>query len=167
MIMHKVTTLNQFIIERQAEIPGATGEFSRLLHHIGIAAKKVHREVNKAGLVDILGKVGSINVQGEDQQKLDVYADKTFMDELRASGECCGVATEENQDIVVFEEGLSKDGKYIICIPTASQKGWFPAVPRQYRQLLEKTAEESLPRFSYKLLFNLNGNVCFHRHHQE
>ena len=90
MIMHKVTTLNQFIIERQAEIPGATGEFSRLLHHIGIAAKKVHREVNKAGLVDILGKVGSINVQGEDQQKLDVYADKTFMDELRASGECCG-----------------------------------------------------------------------------
>ena len=96
MIMHKVTTLNQFIIERQAEIPGATGEFSRLLHHIGIAAKKVHREVNKAGLVDILGKVGSINVQGEDQQKLDVYADKTFMDELRASGECCGVATEEN-----------------------------------------------------------------------
>ena len=80
--MHKVTTLNQFIIERQAEIPGATGEFSRLLHHIGIAAKKVHREVNKAGLVDILGKVGSINVQGEDQQKLDVYADKTFMDEL-------------------------------------------------------------------------------------
>ena len=50
MIMHKVTTLNQFIIERQAEIPGATGEFSRLLHHIGIAAKKVHREVNKAGL---------------------------------------------------------------------------------------------------------------------
>ena len=88
MIMHKVTTLNQFIIERQAEIPGATGEFSRLLHHIGIAAKKVHREVNKAGLVDILGKVGSINVQGEDQQKLDVYADKTFMDELRASGEC-------------------------------------------------------------------------------
>ena len=114
--MHKVTTLNQFIIERQAEIPGATGEFSRLLHHIGIAAKKVHREVNKAGLVDILGKVGSINVQGEDQQKLDVYADNTFMDELRASGECCGVATEENQDIVVFEEGLCKDGKYIICM---------------------------------------------------
>ena len=55
-------------------------------------------------------------MQGEDQQKLDVYADKTFMDELRASGECCGVATEENQDIVVFEEGLSKDGKYIICM---------------------------------------------------
>lgn len=116
MVMHKVTTLNQFIIEKQAEYPGATGEFSRLLHHIGIAAKKVHREVNKAGLVDILGKVGSINVQGEDQQKLDVYSDTIFLDELRASGECCGVASEENQDIVVFDTGWCKDGKYIICM---------------------------------------------------
>lgn len=116
MLMHKVTTLNQFIVEKQAEIPGATGEFSRLLHHIGIAAKKVHREVNKAGLVDILGRVGSINVQGEDQQKLDLFADTIFLDELKASGECCGVATEENQDIVVFDEGWCKDGKYIICM---------------------------------------------------
>jgi fructose-1,6-bisphosphatase I len=114
--MHKVTTLNQFIVERQAEIPGATGEFSRLLHHVGIAAKKVHREVNKAGLVDILGRVGTINVQGENQQKLDLFADTIFMDELRASGECCGVATEENQDIVVFDEGLCRDGKYIVCM---------------------------------------------------
>jgi fructose-1,6-bisphosphatase I len=116
MLMHKVTTLNQFIVERQAEIPGATGEFSRLLHHIGIAAKKVHREVNKAGLVDILGRVGTINVQGENQQKLDLFADTIFMDELRASGECCGVATEENQDIVVFNEGWCKEGKYIVCM---------------------------------------------------
>ncbi|MDR1274151.1 MAG: class 1 fructose-bisphosphatase [Odoribacteraceae bacterium] len=116
MLMHKVTTLNQFIVERQAEIPGATGEFSRLLHHIGIAAKKVHREVNKAGLVDILGRVGTINVQGENQQKLDLFADTIFMDELRASGECCGVATEENQDIVVFDEGWCKEGKYIVCM---------------------------------------------------
>ena len=114
--MHKVTTLNQFIVERQAEIPGATGEFSRLLHHVGIAAKKVHREVNKAGLVDILGRVGTINVQGENQQKLDLFADTIFMDELRASGECCGVATEENQDIVTFDEGWCKEGKYIICM---------------------------------------------------
>jgi fructose-1,6-bisphosphatase I len=114
--MHKVTTLNQFIIERQAEIPGATGEFSRLLHHVGIAAKKVHREVNKAGLVDILGRVGTMNVQGENQQKLDVYADTIFMDELRASGECCGVATEENEGVVVFDEGGSKEGKYVVCM---------------------------------------------------
>lgn len=114
--MHKVTTLNQFIIEQQAEIPGATGEFSRLLHHVGIAAKKVNREVNKAGLVDILGRAGSENVQGEEQQKLDVYADITFMDELRASSECCAVASEENQDIIVFEDGMCKEAKYIFCM---------------------------------------------------
>ncbi len=114
--MHKVTTLNQFIIEKQSEYPGATGELSGLLHHIGIAAKKVHREVNKAGLADILGRVGSINVQGEEQQKLDAFADRIFMDELRASGECCGVATEENTDIIVFNEGLCRDAKYIICM---------------------------------------------------
>ena len=56
------------------------------------AAKKVNREVNKAGLVDILGRAGSENVQGEDQQKLDIYANETFLSELKASGECCGVA---------------------------------------------------------------------------
>lgn len=114
--MNKVTTLNQFIIEQQAGVPGATGEFSRLLHHVGIAAKKVNREVNKAGLVDILGRAGTENIQGEEQQKLDVYADITFMDELRASGECCGVASEENQDVIVFDEGISKDSKYIFCM---------------------------------------------------
>ncbi len=114
--MNKVTTLNQFIVEQQAEIPGATGEFSRLLHHVGIAAKKVNREVNKAGLVDILGRAGSANVQGEDQQKLDVYADMTFVEELRVSGECCGVASEENENVVIFEDNLSKSAKYIFCM---------------------------------------------------
>ena len=109
-------TLNQFIIEKQAEVPEATGGFSCLLHHVGIAAKKVHREVNKAGLVDILGRAGTENVQGEDQQKLDVYANETFISELKASGECCGVASEENQDIIVFEEGMSRNAKYIFCM---------------------------------------------------
>ncbi len=87
-----------------------------MLHHVGIAAKKVNREVNKAGLVDILGRAGTENVQGEDQQKLDVYANETFLAELQASGECCGVASEENQDIVVFDNGLSRDAKYIFCM---------------------------------------------------
>lgn len=114
--MNKVVTLNQFIIERQYEIPEATGGFSRLLHHIGIAAKKVNREVNKAGLVDILGRTGVENVQGEEQQKLDLYANETFLDELRASGECCGVASEENEDIVIFDRGLQRDGRYIVCM---------------------------------------------------
>lgn len=114
--IHKVTTLNQFIIEKQSEYPGATGEFSSLLHHLGIAAKKVHREVNKAGLADILGRVGTVNIQGEEQQKLDMFADIIFMQELRASGQCCGMATEENADIIVFDEGWCRDAKYIICM---------------------------------------------------
>lgn len=114
--MTKVTTLNQFIIERQSEFPEATGGFSRLLHHIGIAAKKVNREVNKAGLVDILGRTGVENVQGEEQQKLDLYANETFLDELRASGECCGVASEENEEVVLFEEGLSQGARYVVCM---------------------------------------------------
>ena len=115
-MIQKVTTLNQFIIEQQAAFPNATGDFSRLLHHVGIAAKKVNREVNKAGLVDILGQAGTENVQGEDQQKLDVYADMTFINELRASGECCAVLSEENQDIIVFKDGMCRNAKYIFCM---------------------------------------------------
>ena len=114
--MNKVVTLNQFVIESQSEFPEATGGFSRLLHHIGIAAKKVNREVNKAGLVDILGRTGIENIQGEEQQKLDLYANETFLDELRASGECCGVASEENEDTVIFGEGLQRNGRYIVCM---------------------------------------------------
>lgn len=114
--MNKVTTLNQFIIEQQAEYPAARGGFSRMLHHIGIASKKVNREVNKAGLVDILGQAGSENIQGEQQQKLDLYANETFLEELKASGECCGVASEENEDIIIFDEGLCKNANYIVCM---------------------------------------------------
>lgn len=121
-MIQKVTTLNQFIIEQQAAFPNATGDFSRLLHHVGIAAKKVNREVNKAGLVDILGQAGTENVQGEDQQKLDVYADMTFINELRASGECCAVLSEENQDIIVFKDGMCRNAKYIFCMGSV---GWF------------------------------------------
>jgi len=114
--MNKVATLNQFITEQQMQVPDATGGFSRLLHHVGIAAKKVNREVNQAGLVDILGKAGSENVQGEQQQKLDIFADETFTNELRVSGECCGVASEENQDVCIFNDNMSKDAKYVFCM---------------------------------------------------
>ncbi|MDY3979695.1 MAG: class 1 fructose-bisphosphatase [Tidjanibacter sp.] len=114
--MEKVVTLNQFIVSQQQLIPGAKGEFSRILLHIGIAAKKINREVNKAGLVDIIGRVGAVNVQGEEQQKLDLYANNTFIDELRASGECCGIASEENEDVIVFNDGLSNEAKYIVCV---------------------------------------------------
>ena len=114
--MEESITLNEFIIHQQAEFPEATGNFSCLLHHIGIAAKKVNREVNKAGLVDILGRSGCENVQGEEQQKLDVYANEAFMEELQASGECCGIASEENEDVTTFHEGLCRNAKYIVCM---------------------------------------------------
>ena len=114
--MEKSITLNEFIIHQQAEFPEATGNFSCLLPHIGIAAKKVNREVNKAGLVDILGRSGCENVQGEEQQKLDVYANEAFMEELQASGECCGIASEENEDVTTFHEGLCRNAKYIVCM---------------------------------------------------
>lgn len=108
--------LNEFIIRCQADFDYATGEFTRLLSHIGIAAKIVNREVNKAGLVDILGDIGIINTQGEHQQKLDVFANSQFIQALRACGEVCGIASEENSEIVTFDNYLSKDGKYIVCI---------------------------------------------------
>jgi len=116
MTEYKGMTLNEFILRRQADFQYATGELSRLLSHIGVAAKIVHREVNKAGLVDILGEVGTINIQGESVKKLDVFADSQFIEALRASNEVCGIASEENQEIITFDHHLAKDAKYIVCM---------------------------------------------------
>lgn len=113
---YTIKTLTQFIIERQADFPYATGEFTRLLYHMGIAAKVVHKKINKAGLVDILGLAGDINVQGEDQKKLDVFANWRFIQSLKSSNECCGIASEENQEIITFDDDLSNDGNYIVCM---------------------------------------------------
>ncbi|HJP62250.1 MAG TPA: class 1 fructose-bisphosphatase [Mucilaginibacter sp.] len=109
-------TLGQFIIEKQADFPYAKGELSRLLRDIGIAAKIVNREVNKAGLADILGNNGTINIQGEGQKKLDVYANEQFISALKHGGECCIVASEENDDYIHLDTGVSKDAKYIVAI---------------------------------------------------
>jgi len=113
---YNITTLNEFIIRRQANIPYAKGELSNLLHHMGIAAKVVHKKVNKAGLVDVLGEAGNVNIQGEQQQKLDAFADMQFTAALKDSGECCGIASEEDQEIITFDDELSLDGKYIVCM---------------------------------------------------
>ncbi len=116
MNSYKITTLNDFITLRQKDFPYAKGELSSLLSHIGTAAKIVNKKINKAGLVDIIGKAGMVNIQGENQQKLDVFADKVFTDALRASGDCCGIATEENQNEIVFTDKFAKKGKYIVCM---------------------------------------------------
>ncbi|MDN3546835.1 class 1 fructose-bisphosphatase [Mucilaginibacter aquaedulcis] len=114
--MNPIKTLGQFIIEKQADHPYAKGELSRLLRDIGIAAKIVNREVNKAGLVDILGQAGSTNIQGETQQKLDIYANEQFIAALKNGGECCIVASEENEEIVMLDTDVSLDAKYIVAI---------------------------------------------------
>jgi fructose-1,6-bisphosphatase I len=76
----------------------------------------VNKKINKAGLVDVNGKSGRINIQGETQQKLDVFADEIFINALLSSGECCGVATEENEQEIAFTEKFAKKAKYIVCI---------------------------------------------------
>ncbi|HNX66528.1 MAG TPA: class 1 fructose-bisphosphatase [Bacteroidales bacterium] len=116
MSSYNITSLNDFIIKKQKDFPFAKGELSSLLHHIGTAAKMVNSKVNQAGLVEILGRSGSINVQNEEQQKLDKYADEVFIDALLASGECCGFASEENQNEVVFTETFAKQGNYVVCM---------------------------------------------------
>jgi fructose-1,6-bisphosphatase I len=115
MKSYKITTLNDFITLKQKDFPYAKGELSSLLTHIGTAAKMVNKKINKAGLVDIIGNSGSVNIQGETQQRLDIYADEVFINALLASGECCGIATEENQSEIVFTETLAQKGKYIVC----------------------------------------------------
>lgn len=116
MKSYKITTLNDFITLKQKDFPFAKGELSSLLSHIGTAAKMVNKKINKAGLVDAIGRSGDINIQGETQQKLDVYADEAFINALLSSGECCGVATEENENEIAFTESFAKNAKYIVCI---------------------------------------------------
>lgn len=113
---NKVITLGQFIIERQTDFPYAKGELSRLLRDIGIATKIVNREVNKAGLVDILGEAGTDNVQGESQKKLDVYANEQFIAALSSGGETCAVASEENEEMINIDSEVSKNAKYVVAI---------------------------------------------------
>lgn len=114
--MTQLKTLGQFIIEKQADFPFAKGELSRLLRDIGIAAKIVNREVNKAGLMDIIGDNGTTNIQGEGQKKLDVFANEQFISALSSGGECCVVASEEHEDCIHIESDVSKNAKYVVAI---------------------------------------------------
>lgn len=112
----KITTLTEFIIQRQYEYPHAKGALTRLLNDIATAAKIVNREINAAGLVDILGTMGRENVQGEAQKKLDVYANETFITALKGGGECCAIASEENEKVISFSNEFSELGKYVVAM---------------------------------------------------
>ena len=113
--MSKVVTLHEFIMDRQADFPFATGELSRLLSDIAVASKIVSKDVRRAGLLEnFLGAEGTTNVQGEQQQKLDVIADKQFINMFQSGGEVCGIASEENDDFMAFESEFSRKGKYVV-----------------------------------------------------
>jgi len=107
-------TLGEFIVEKQNDFPHATGELTALLSAIKLGAKIIHRDINKAGLVDILGTNGVSNVQGEQQMKLDLYANEKLKAALKARGEVAGIASEEEDDIVQFD-GMN-NAKYVVLM---------------------------------------------------
>ena len=112
-INRKVQTLDEFTLQQLRNFPQATGELSNLLRDIGLAAKRINVEVNKAGLVDILGDHGTINVQGEEVKKLDIFANNQLVGVLRHGISCAGIGSEEMDNIVVFDDELSNKSKYV------------------------------------------------------
>ncbi|MBW2938493.1 class 1 fructose-bisphosphatase [Aureisphaera sp. CAU 1614] len=117
MTPQKNKTLGEFIIENQSEFRYSSGELSRLINSIRLAAKVVNHEVNKAGLVDILGTAGDTNVQGEDQQKLDVFANNAFIKTLTNREIVCGIASEEEDDFITIKgRSGNNDNKYVVLI---------------------------------------------------
>jgi len=113
----KNKTLGEFIIENQSSFQYSTGELSKLIHAIRLAAKVVNHEVNKAGLIDVLGAAGDTNIQGEDQQKLDVLANEKFIQTLRNREIVCGIASEEEDDFISINSNDNKQqNKYIVLI---------------------------------------------------
>ena len=115
--MQKHSTLGEFIISNQQQFKYTSGELSRLINSIRLAAKVVNHEVNKAGLVDILGDAGDTNIQGEDQQKLDVYANEVFMKRLINRQIVCGIASEEEDDFVTISgNDMANSSKYVVLI---------------------------------------------------
>lgn len=107
-------TLGEFIVEKQHEFSHATGELTALLSAIKLGAKIIHRDINKAGLVDITGASGAENVQGEVQQKLDLFANEKLKAALKARDIVAGIASEEEDEIVVFEG--CEHAKYVVLM---------------------------------------------------
>ena len=109
----KITTIERHILDQQRHFPDATGEFTNLLYDIALAAKIIVREVNKAGLVEILGLAGEVNVQGEQVMKLDVFANETMIRMNDHTGRLCAMASEENPDIIPIPKRFPT-GSYVL-----------------------------------------------------
>ena len=112
--MGQITTLDEFVIRRQRDFSYATGELTALLRDIGVAAKIVNREVNKAGLINILGKEQYSNASGDEVQKLDIYANHRMIECLKNSGECAGIASEENEDFFPLPAVEDRAANYVV-----------------------------------------------------
>lgn len=110
----RLMPLDEFTIQETRKFPNATGELSAILRDIGLACKIINKQVLKAGLVDILGQHGATNVQGEEQMKLDVFADEALIGVLRSSADCAGVASEENDTFIAFDDEFSVNSKYVV-----------------------------------------------------
>jgi fructose-1,6-bisphosphatase I len=106
------TALDRFIKSNQDQFPYASGELSQLLRDIALASKVVNREINKAGLIDIMGPMGSVNTGGDQQQKLDVLANIRFTRALTKGGETCALVSEEEESFT----DLNNEGKYVVAI---------------------------------------------------
>lgn len=110
-------TLGEFIIDKQEDFMYSTGELSRLLSAIRLASKMVNRQVNKAGIANIIGKAGNENIQGEQQQKLDVLANEIFIEALSQREVVCGIASEENDDFMQIQASHNAHlSKYVVLI---------------------------------------------------
>jgi fructose-1,6-bisphosphatase I len=114
MSLGSLITMDEFTIQETRKFPQATGELSSLLRDIGLAGKIINKQVRKAGLADLLGKHGATNVQGEEQMKLDVFANETLINILKNSSDCAGIASEENDNHVCYEDTFSAHSKYVV-----------------------------------------------------
>ena len=114
--MERTITLDEFIIKNETLTENANGNLTRLLRDIGIAAKIVNREVNRAGLNNILGVAGNDNASGDHVQKLDLFTNKVFIDCLQNGGQCAGIASEEDEKIILLDPMHDKYGKYVVVM---------------------------------------------------
>lgn len=107
-------TLDEFTLKQYLLFPSATGQLSSLLRDIGLAAKRINAEINKAGLLDITGFAGTKNIQGEEVKKLDIFANEQLIKVLQNGISCAGAGSEENEGVLIFNTPQNNNSKYIV-----------------------------------------------------
>lgn len=115
--MSQQITVTEHLLLHQKQVPMATGRFTRLFNELILSAKIIHREVSKAGLLDVLGFTGDVNVQGEEVKKLDDFANRVLIHRLSRCGALCAMASEENADVIEIPDGLPTGNYFVIFDP--------------------------------------------------